>query len=163
MGTRCGDIDPAIVTYLMEKKQWSIAQVNAYLNKQSGVAGISGVSSDFRDLCDAVEAGNDRAQAALEVFAYKVKRYIGAYAAAMNGVDAIVFTAGVGENDRDVRHRILTDMDYLGVAFDSEYNKTCPRGQEVTLTKPDSRVKVFVIPTDEEMVIARDTEKIIKK
>lgn len=163
MGTRCGDIDPAIVTYLMEKKGWSTAEVNAYMNKKSGVAGISGVSSDFRDLGEAAQAGNDRAQAALEVFAYKVKRYIGAYAAAMNGVDAIVFTAGVGENDRSVRERILSDMDYLGIEFDCEYNQNCPRGKEVTLTKPNSRVKVFVIPTDEEMVIARDTAKIINK
>lgn len=163
MGTRCGDIDPAIVTYLMEKNNWSTAEVNAYMNKKSGVAGISGVSSDFRDLNDAAQAGNEQAKAALEVFTYKVKRYIGAYAAAMNGVDAIVFTAGIGENDRTVRGMIMEGMDYLGVDFDAAYNESCPRGQEVTLTKEGSRTKVFVIPTDEEMVIARDTARIAGK
>lgn len=163
MGTRCGDIDPAIVTYLMDKNGWSTAEVNAYMNKKSGVAGISGVSSDFRDLAEAAEGGNERAQAALDVFTYKVKRYIGAYAAAMNGVDAIVFTAGIGENDRYVREMVLSDMEYLGVELDKEYNKSCPRGEEVTITKPGSKVKVFVIPTDEEMVIARDTARIAAK
>ncbi len=160
MGTRCGDMDPAIVTYLMEKLDLDIPGVNAYMNKKSGVKGISGVSSDFRDLREAADAGNDRADIALVTFAYKVKRYIGAYAASMNGVDAIVFTAGIGENDRGVRELVLKDMDYLGIDMDFEYNKTCPRGEEVELTKPGSKVKVFVIPTDEEMVIARDTARI---
>lgn len=160
MGTRCGDMDPAIVTYLMDKKGFSTAEVNAYMNKKSGVYGISGVSSDFRDLADAANGGNARAKAALESFAYKVKRYIGAYAAAMNGVDAIVFTAGIGENDRDMRAKILQDMEYLGLAVDFEKNQSAPRGEEVEITKPESRVKVFVIPTDEEMAIARDTAKI---
>ncbi len=160
MGTRCGDIDPAIVTYLMDKNGWSIAEVNAYLNKQSGMQGLSGVSSDFRDLWEAEGKGNERAAAALEVFAYKVKRYIGAYAAAMNGVDAIVFTAGVGENDHGVREYVLKDMEYLGIDVDFELNSTCPRGKEVELTKPGSRAKVYVIPTDEEMMIAHDTARI---
>ncbi len=160
MGTRCGDMDPAIVTYLMDKNGWSTAEVNAYMNKKSGVQGISGVSSDFRDLGAAAAQGNERAEAALDTFAYKVKRYIGAYAAAMNGVDAIVFTAGIGENDRDMRARILKDMEYLGVDVDFDYNQTCPRGEEVEISKPGSRVKVFVIPTDEEMMIARDTVRI---
>lgn len=161
MGTRCGDIDPAIVTQLMSKKGWSTAEVDSYLNKVSGMQGLSGVSSDFRDLWTAAEAGNERAKAALEVFCYKVKRYIGAYAAAMNGVDAIVFTAGVGENDRDVRAWVCKDMEYLGVDFDVEANKTCPRGEEAEISKPNSRVKVFVIPTDEEMMIARDTASVV--
>lgn len=161
MGTRCGDIDPAIVTYLMDKKGWSTAEVNNYMNKKSGVSGLSGLSSDFRDLADAEEEGNERAKLAVDVFAYKVKRYIGAYAAAMNGVDAIVFTAGVGENDRAVRERVMTDMEYLGVEFDTHINATCPRGQEAELTKPASRVKVYMIPTDEEMVIAEDTARIV--
>ena len=161
MGTRCGDIDPAIVTYVMNKKGWSSAEMDAYLNKDSGMQGLSGVSSDFRDLWAAEQAGNKRAEAALEVFCYKVKRYIGAYAAVMNGVDTIVFTAGVGENDHAVREWILKDMEYLGVELDIEKNNTCPRGEEVDISKPDSRVKVFVIPTDEEMMIARDTASII--
>ncbi len=162
MGTRCGDIDPVIVTYLMDKNGWNTTEVNAYLNKKSGVLGLSGVSSDFRDLTAAEESGNARAKAALDVFAYKVKRYIGAYAAVMNGVDAIVFTAGIGENDRLVRERVLSNMEYLGIELDKEYNMSCPRGKEVTITKQGSRVKAFVIPTDEEMVIARDTANIVK-
>jgi acetate kinase len=161
MGTRCGDIDPAIVTYLMDKNGWDTAKVNAYMNKKSGMAGLSGVSSDFRDLWDAEEKGNERAELALDVFCYKIKRYIGAYAAAMNGVDAIVFTAGVGENDKGVRERVMQDMEYLGVEFDAEFNRNAPRGQELELTKAESRVKVYVIPTDEEMVIARDTASIV--
>lgn len=160
MGTRCGDLDPAIVTYLMEKLDLDIAGVSAYLNKKSGVFGISGVSSDFRDLGEAAQAGNQRAKLALETFAYKVKKYIGAYAAAMNGVDAIVFTAGIGENDRGMREMILTGLDYLGVDVDFALNKSCPRGEEVEISKPGSRVKVYVIPTDEEMVIAQDTARL---
>ncbi len=160
MGTRCGDMDPAIVTYLMDKKGWNTDQVNAYMNKESGVYGISGVSSDFRDLAEAAKEGNERAKLALETFAYKVKRYIGAYAAAMNGVDAIVFTAGIGENDRGMREMILSDMDYLGIDVDFDYNQKAPRGEEIEISKPTSRVKVYVIPTDEEMMIARDTARI---
>ncbi|MDR1619605.1 MAG: acetate kinase [Clostridiales bacterium] len=160
LGTRCGDIDPAIVTYLMDKNAWSTGDVNAYMNKLSGVYGVSGVSSDFRDLSEARARGNDRADAAFEIFCYKVKRYIGAYAAAMNGVDAVVFTAGIGEHDREVREAVLEDMEYLGINLDRAYNKTCPGGREVTITTPASRVKAFVIPTDEEMVIARDTARI---
>lgn len=161
MGTRCGDIDPAIVTYLMERNGWSVAEVNSYMNKKSGVAGISGVSSDFRDLAEAEKNGNKRAKLALDVFAYKVKRYIGAYMAAMNGADAIVFTAGIGEHDVDVRERILSDMEFLGIELDKEYNQNGPHGKEITISKPNSRVKVFVIPTDEEMVIARDTARLV--
>ncbi len=161
MGTRCGDMDPAIVTYLMEKLGLDTAGINSYMNKKSGVFGISGVSSDFRDLDEASKAGNDRAAAALETFAYKVKKYIGAYAAAMGGVDAIVFTAGIGENDRSMRAMILEGLEYLGVDADFEYNMSCPRGEEVEISKHDSRVKVYVIPTDEEMMIARDTAAIV--
>ena len=158
MGTRCGDVDPAIVTYLMEKLDLDITGVTEYLNKQSGVLGISGVSSDFRDLDEAANIhGNERAKLAVETFCYKVKKYIGAYAAAMNGVDAIVFTAGVGENDHVVRGQVSRDLEYLGVSFDSELNDAAPRGQELELSKPQSKVKVYIIPTDEEMVIAMDT------
>ena len=160
MGTRCGDMDPAIVTYLMDKLGLDAAGMNAYMNKKSGVLGISGVSSDFRDLDAAAKAGDKRAELALKTFAYKVKKYIGAYAAALGGVDAIVFTAGVGENDKGVRARILEGLEYLGVEVDFDYNLSAPRGEEIELSKPASRVKVFVIPTDEEMVIAKDTAKL---
>lgn len=163
MGTRCGDMDPAIVTYLMEKLNLDRKGIDAYMNKKSGMLGISGVSSDFRDLDDAAKAGNERAKLAIDTFCYKVKKYIGAYAAALGGVDAIVFTAGVGENDRSVREKILTGLEYLGVDVDFEYNRSCPRGEEVEISKKGSRVKVFVIPTDEEMVIARDTAALAAK
>lgn len=162
MGTRCGDMDPAIVTYIMDKLALNTKEMNAYMNKKSGVAGVSGVSSDFRDLDDAARNGNARAKLAVDMFAYKVKKYIGAYAAAMNGVDAIVFSAGVGENDKAVREKILTGLDYLGLEADFEYNRAAPRGCEIVISKPESRVKVYVIPTDEEMVIARDTAKLAK-
>ena len=170
MGTRCGSIDPAIVTYLMDKLGLDAKGIDNYMNKKSGVMGISGVSSDFRDITaaakegnDRAKAGNDRAKAALECFAYHVKKYIGAYSAAMGGVDAIVFTAGVGENHRLLREMILTGLDYLGVDVDFEYNMNCPGGQDVELTKPGSKVKVYVIPTDEEMVIAQDTARLSAK
>ena len=162
MGTRSGDIDPAIVGYLMKRLGLDLREMDAYMNKKSGMLGISGVSSDFRDLGAAAEAGNKRAELALEVFAYRVKKYIGAYAAALDGVDAIVFTAGVGENDRGMRARILKGLDYLGVDVDFDLNASCPRGEEVTISKPASRVKVFVIPTDEELMIARDAERLAK-
>ncbi len=162
MGTRCGDMDPAIVIYLMKKLDLDVKQIDTYLNKQSGMLGLSGVSSDFRDLGAAEKAGNERAKLALDTFAYKVKKYIGAYAAVLDGVDAIVFTAGVGENDREMRARILKGLDYLGVDVDFDYNMNAPRGEEITISKPDSKVKVFVIPTDEEMMIARDTAKLVK-
>jgi acetate kinase len=162
MGTRCGDIDPAIVTYLMEKLNLDVAGVTEYMNKKSGVFGISGISSDFRDLADA-EHTDERAALALKVFAYKVKKYIGAYACAMGGLDAIVFTAGVGENDRRVRELVLEGLEFLNVEADFELNMTCPRGATVDLAKPSSKVRVFVIPTDEEMVIAKDTARIVKE
>ena len=163
MGTRCGDIDPAIVLHLMEQKGWSASKVNSYLNKESGMQGLSGVSSDFRDLWAADDQGNARARLALEVFCYKVKKYIGSYIAAMNGVDAIVFTAGVGENDPPVREQILSDMEYLGIVLDKAANNATVRGKEGEINAPQSRVKVFVIPTDEEMAIARDTARIVSE
>ncbi|MBQ3109512.1 MAG: acetate kinase, partial [Clostridia bacterium] len=123
----------------------------------------SGLSSDFRDLDDASKEGNERAALAVKTFCYQVKKLIGGYAAAMNGVDAIVFTAGVGENDRAVREQVLTGLDYLGVKVDFDWNMNCPRGEEAELSTADSSVKVFVIPTDEEMVIARDTARLAKK
>ena len=162
MGTRCGDMDPAIVIYLMKKLGLDAKGMDNYMNKKSGMLGISGVSSDFRDLGAAAAEGNERAELALRTFAYKVKKYIGAYAAALNGVDAIVFTAGVGENDKGMRERILNGLDYLGVEVDFELNRNCLRGENVEISKPGSKVKVFVIPTDEELMIAKDTARLAK-
>ena len=160
MGTRCGSIDPAIIPFLMERTGMTPKEMDTYMNKKSGMLAVSGISSDFRDLQSAAEQGNERAALAREMFAYKVKQYIGAYAATLGGIDAIVFTAGVGENDRLMRETIMTNMEFLGIDFDFELNNTCPRGKEVLISKPDSKVKVFVIPTDEEMTIAHDTAKL---
>ena len=160
MGTRCGSIDPAILPYLMKRMNITAAEMDTIMNKKSGMLGISGVSSDFRDLGAAAAEGNERAQLALDMFVYAVKKYIGAYAAAMGGVDAIVFTAGVGENDKGVREKVLANMEFLGIVPDVEYNRNGPRGEEICISKPESKVKVFVIPTDEEMAIARDTAEL---
>ena len=155
MGTRCGDMDPAIVIYLMKKLGLDAKGMDNYMNKKSGMLGISGVSSDFRDLGAAAAEGNERAELALRTFAYKVKKYIGAYAAALNGVDAIVFTAGVGENSASMRASICDGLEFLGVKLDAEKNKL--RGEEVVISTPDSKVTVWVIPTNEELMIAQDT------
>ena len=160
MGTRSGNIDPAIISFLMEKEGLSLEEVNQYLNKESGVLGISGISSDFRDLEAAAEEDNVRARIALDVFTYHVKKYIGAYAAAMGGVDCIVFTAGIGENNGIVRAQILKDMEYLGIFFDPEKNKV--RGQEIDISAPGAKVRTLVIPTNEELAIARETLKLVK-
>ena len=156
MGTRSGDIDPAIVTYIMDKEGLDTAAMNDVLNKKSGLLGISGVSSDMRYVEEAADQGNERAKIALEVFRKTVLRYIGAYAAEMNGVDAIVFTAGIGENSASERAAICANLTYLGVDFDAEANDC--RGKEVEISKPGSKVRVFVIPTNEELMIARDTK-----
>ena len=160
MGTRSGDIDPAIVTFLMEKENLSIEEINSVLNKKSGVFGVSGVSSDFRDLCAAAEEGNKRALVALKMFYYGIKKYIGGYAAAMGGVDAIVFTAGVGENDCDARFGITDGLEFLGVKIDGEKNKL--RGQAIDISGEGATVRTLVIPTDEEMMIAIETERLAK-
>ncbi|MDN5346597.1 MAG: acetate kinase [Clostridia bacterium] len=159
MGTRCGDIDPAIVTFLMMKEDYSPAEVDELLNRKSGVLGVSGLSSDFRDLEKAIDEGNDRARLAWDVFVYTVKKFIGAYAAALNGLDALVFTAGLGENSPRVRADICRDMDYLGLRIDPAKNEV--HGQEKEISSPDSSVHVFVIPTNEELMIARDTRAIV--
>lgn len=159
MGTRSGDIDPAIVTYIREKENLPQGVANEILNKKSGVLGISGVSSDFRDLEEAVAQGNERAALALKVFAHKVRFYIGAYIAEMNGVDAIIFTAGVGENDVSMREIICSELGNLGIKLDPVRNKI--RGQETIISKEDSRVKILLIPTNEELMIARDTYRIV--
>ena len=156
MGTRSGDIDPAIMEYIAGKENLSISEVLNVLNKKSGVLGLSGgVSSDFRDLGEAAASGNERAQTALETYAYRVAKYIGAYAAAMNGVDAITFTAGVGENNIAVRAMIGSYLNYLGTAVDPDRNNT--RGEEKIISAEGSKVTILVIPTDEEMSIARQT------
>ncbi len=160
MGTRSGDIDPAIVTFLMEKENLDIEGINKVLNKESGVLGVSGVSSDFRDLASAAQEGNKRANAALKMFCYGIKKYIGSYAAAMGGVDAIVFTAGVGENDSQTRAGIASGLEFLGIKIDSEKNKL--RGQAIDVSSSDATVKTLVIPTDEEMMIALETELLVK-
>ena len=160
MGTRCGSIDPAIVPFLMDKMNLSIKEMDTLMNKKSGMLGISGVSSDFRDLWAAKEAGNERAALALDMFAQGVKRYIGSYEAELNGVDCIVFTAGVGENDQAMRGLIMENMEYLGIDFDFEKNLAAPKGEEIVLSKPGSKVKVMVLPTNEELAIARDTAAI---
>ena len=162
MGTRSGDIDYAAAEYIGRKEGMDISQTLTYLNKKCGMLGLSGVSSDFRDLAKAADEGNYRANLALDVFAYGTKKYIGAYSAALNGVDVIVFTAGVGENDADVRQRTLKNLDYLGVKLDLEKNANCPRGTIAEIQADDSRVKILVIPTNEEVVIARETMAVAK-
>lgn len=161
MGTRCGDLDPAIVTFLEEQEGLSFKEVNELLNKKSGVLGISGVSSDFRDIEEAAKQGNKRAQLALDVFAHDVKKYIGSYAAILNGLDILVFTAGLGENSIEMREKICQNMDFLGIKLEPEKNKV--RGEEVEVQADDSRVRIMVIPTNEELVIARDTLEIVNK
>lgn len=160
MGTRCGDIDPAIIPYLMDVKGYSYEEVNNIMNKKSGVLGLSGVSSDFRDIEDAAAAGNERAKLALDVFHYRVKKYIGYFMATMNGVDAIIFTAGLGENAAETREEIVADMEWFGIKMDKEKNKV--RGQERIVSTDDSKVKIIIIPTNEELMIARDTLTLLK-
>ncbi|PQQ67320.1 acetate kinase [Acetivibrio saccincola] len=160
MGTRSGTIDPAVISFLMEKEKMTVKDISDFLNKKSGVLGVSGVSSDFRDIQEAAENGNDRAQLALDIFCYRVKGFIGDYAAIMNGVDAVVFTAGIGENNDYVRSKILTDMDFLGIKIDEEKNKV--RGEEMDISTPDAKVRTLVIPTNEELAIARETVRLIK-
>ena len=159
MGTRSGDLDAGILEYLMNKHNMDMAAMMNVLNKKSGVLGISGVSSDFRDLENAAAEGNERAALALEAFQYSVKKLVGAYAAAMGGVDAIVFTAGVGENDPATRMAIAGNLEFMGVKMDADANNV--RGKETVISAPDSKVKVLLIPTDEELMIARDTAEII--
>ncbi|MDR5658303.1 acetate kinase [Serpentinicella sp. ANB-PHB4] len=159
MGTRCGDIDPAIVTFIMEKENMSVSEINNLVNKKSGVLGISGVSSDFRDIENEAAEGNKRAQLALDVYYNKVKKYIGSFAAEMGGVDAVVFTAGLGENSAIARAAICENLEFLGIKIDEERNNV--RGKETVVTTDDSTVKVLLIPTNEELTIARETVNLI--
>lgn len=162
MGSRCGDIDPSAVTYLMEKLNMTPHEMSDFLNKKSGVLGITGISSDMRDVEAAANEGNERAVLALKMYAYRVKKYIGSYAAAMGGVDAVVFTAGVGENQTGLRADICRGLEFLGIEIDEAVNATV-RGREAVISSPSSRVKVVVVPTDEEIVIARDTQALVAK
>ena len=155
MGTRSGDIDPAIMEYVAQKENLSLSEMTSILNKKSGVLGLSQVSSDFRDLDDARDAGNKQAALTLDIFRYRVAKYVGSYAAAMGGVDAIVFTAGLGENDPLTGEDVCSYLGFMGVEFDKEANNF--RGEERVISKPESRVKVLCIPTNEELMIARDT------
>lgn len=157
MGTRCGSIDPAIIPYLMGRTGMSAQEIDTYMNKKSGMLGISGISSDFRDLAAATKQGNERAALARKMFTYKVRQFIGAYAATLGGVDAIVMTAGVAENDGYIREMILQGLEYLGIDMNWEFNLSCPRATDLEVTNPTSKVHVYVIPTDEEMTIAHDT------
>lgn len=162
MGTRSGDIDFAAAEYIARKENMTVSQMLTYLNKECGMAGVSGVSSDFRDLDTAKKEGNYRAALALDMFCYATKKYIGAYTAALNGVDAIVFTAGVGENDSGVRSQTLKNMEFFGIKLDEEKNANCPRGSIAEIQATDSKVKILVIPTNEELAIARETMRVAK-
>ena len=160
MGTRCGSIDPAVVTYLVNNCDMTAAEVDSLMNKKSGVFGVSGVSSDFRDLAAAAGEGNKRAELALKMFAYSVKKLIGAYAAAMGGVDAVVFTGGIGENDGANRKAITSGLEFMGISVDDAKNAV--RGEMADISKDGSSTKVLVIPTNEELMIALDTERLLK-
>ena len=162
MGTRSGDVDLGAITYLMDKLNLSVADLNTIINKKSGVLGVSGVSSDMRDIEDAISKGNERAKLALEMFEYRLLKYIGAYTAALNGVDVIVFTGGIGENQTITREYICEGLNYLGVKYDKELNAKS-RGEEIEISTPDSKVRVVVIPTDEELTIATDTMNLVTK
>ena len=159
MGTRSGDVDPSILDFIAQKENLTLSEVMNVLNKKSGVEGISGVSSDFRDLAAAAKEGNHRAELAIDAFAYRVVKYIGAYVAAMNGVDAICFTAGLGENDAATRAKIVANLEYLGIAIDAEKNNI--RGEEVVISTADSKVAVLTIPTNEELAICRETVALV--
>ena len=159
MGTRSGDVDPSILDFIAQKENLTLSEVMNVLNKKSGVEGVSGVSSDFRDLAAAAKEGNKRAALAIDAFAYRVVKYIGAYVAAMNGVDAICFTAGLGENDAATRAKIMENLGYLGITVDEEANNV--RGKEVVISTADSKVKVLTIPTNEELAICRETVALV--
>lgn len=162
MGTRCGDIDPAIVTFIMQKEGLDMKGIDNLMNKKSGVMGVSGVSSDFRDLYIAADSGNDRARLALDMFIYQCKKYIGAYAAAMGGVDAVVFTAGIGENTYQIREDAVAGLGFMGIEIDVEKNKGT-RGVEANVSAKGAKAHVLVIPTNEELAIAKETDRIVKK
>jgi len=159
MGTRSGTIDPAVISFLMEKENLTISQINENLNKKSGILGISGISSDFRDVIAAAEKGNERAQLAIDIFCYRVKKYSAEYMGVLNGADGIVFTAGIGENNALIRELIVKELDYLGIELDPLRNDV--RGEERIISKDSSKIKLLVIPTNEELAIAKETAKFL--
>jgi acetate kinase len=159
MGTRCGDIDPAIIQFLMKAEGKDVSEIDSILNKKSGIQGISGVSNDMRDIEEAMEKGNERARLAYEVLAYGIRKQIGAYAAAMGGIDAVVFTAGIGENDCNLRANICKGLEFMGISVDPSKNDKM-RGKEKIISVDGSKVTVMVVPTNEELVIARDTKRL---
>ncbi len=162
MGTRSGDMDPAIILHIMAREELSLHEANTLLNKHSGLAGISGVSSDMREIIEAAAGGNNTAQLALDVFCYRLKKYVGSYAAAMGGIDALVFTGGVGENSADVRRKTCEGLEFIGLQVDNDKN-TAAKGKETDISVDDARGRVLVIPTNEELVIARDTHRIVSE
>jgi acetate kinase len=161
MGTRVGDVDPGALTYLMERRDIGYKELQKIINKESGVLGVSGISNDMRDIEDGIEAGNERAILAMDMYEYRILKYIGAYTAVLGGADVIVFTGGVGENQTSTRETICKSLAYLGVTFNAEANKV--RGSEIEISGPDSKIRVVVIPTDEELMIATDTAEIVGK
>jgi len=162
MGTRTGCVDPSAVTFVAEKHHFTPSQMSEYMNKKSGFLGVSGISSDNRDITAAAEKGDKRALLAKDILVYEIKKYIGSYAAAMNGLDAVLFTGGIGENSDDVRAEVCRNMDFFGIKLDEEANNGC-RGQLKRISTPDSRVEVWIVPTNEELLIARDTLSLISK
>ena len=162
MGTRSGAIDPTVVTFLQKAEGLTAEEADKVLNKESGLAGISGFGSDCRDIRDAAAAGNYRAKLAMKILCHNIKKIVGSYVAEMNGVDAVVFTAGIGENDRDLREEVCKDMSFLGIEVDAEINQTCPRGEFADITAKGAKVKTLVIPTNEEYMIALDTLNLTK-
>jgi acetate kinase len=162
MGTRSGTIDPTVVSYIMKKEGLSPDEVDKLLNSKSGLLGVSGISSDCRDIRAAADGGDKRASLAMDILVHYIKKIVGSYVAEMNGVDALIFTAGIGENERKTREGVCRDMGYLGIEIDEELNMSCPRGECVELTKPGAKVRTFVIPTNEEYMIALDTLNLAK-
>lgn len=163
MGTRCGSVDASVITFLAQKEGISAAEMSELLNKKSGFLGISGASSDNRDVSLLAEKGDKHAQLALDMLHYQIKKYIGSYAAVMNGLDAVIFTGGIGENDTSLREDVCSNMEYLGIQIDASKNKNAPRGESCCFSIPDSKVQCWVIPTNEELLIARDTLQLISK
>ncbi|MBE0650160.1 MAG: acetate kinase [Bacteroidales bacterium] len=158
MGTRTGDIDPGALLFIADKEKTSVSYTSTLINKFSGMLGVSGISSDMRNIEEAAAQGNHRAEVALKMFAYRVKKYIGSYAAALGGVDILIFTGGIGENDTETRKKVLSNMEYMGIEIDQE--KISTRGKEMIISTPNSKVKVLIVPTDEELIIAQDTYSI---
>jgi acetate kinase len=161
MGTRSGDVDPGAISYIMEKEHMGTKGITTLLNKFSGVLGISGISSDMREIQTAIEKGDKRAELAMNMYNYRIKKYVGSYAAILGGMDILVFTGGVGENQAVTRSEVCKNMEFMGIELDEELNNSV-RAQEVVISKPTSKVKVVIIPTDEELTIARDTEEILR-